>query len=238
MTDRMELLALADHARVDLEDASAEEILAWTAATFGDRWAVASSMQDALLVHLATRARPGVDVLFLDTGYHFAETIITRNFVELTYPIRLIDVRPRQSVAQQDAEHGARLYERRPDECCRLRKVQPLRQALGGYDAWVTAVRRDEGPTRADTPVVTWDEAFGLVKVNPLARWTQADADVYIERHGVLLNPLVPQGYPSIGCAPCTRAVAPGDDPRSGRWAGFGKTECGLHPATHHGGTT
>lgn len=238
MTDRMELLALADRARVDLEDASAEEILAWTAATFGDRWAVASSMQDALLVHLATRARPGVDVLFLDTGYHFAETIITRNFVELTYPIRLIDIRPRQTVAQQDAEHGARLYERRPDECCRLRKVQPLRQALGGYDAWVTAVRRDEGPTRADTPVVTWDEAFGLVKVNPLARWTQADVDAYIERHGVLLNPLVTQGYPSIGCAPCTRAVAPGDDPRSGRWAGFGKTECGLHPATHHGGTT
>lgn len=237
MTERLDLRALADRARVDLEDASAEEILEWTATTFGDRWAIASSMQDALLVHLASRARPGVDVLFLDTGYHFAETMITRNFVELAYPIHLIDVRPGQTVAQQDAQHGPRLHERRPDECCRLRKVEPLRQALGGYDAWVTAVRRDEGPTRAGTPVVTWDEAFGLVKVNPLARWTQDDVDAYVERHGILLNPLVPQGYPSIGCAPCTRAVAPGNDPRSGRWSGFDKTECGLHPATRGGGT-
>jgi phosphoadenosine phosphosulfate reductase len=235
MTYSIDLPALADRARVDLEDASAEEILAWTATTFGDRWAVASSMQDALLVHLASRASPGVNVLFLDTGYHFAETIITRNFVQRAYPIQLIDVRPRQTVAEQDAEYGARLHERRPDECCRLRKVEPLRQALGGYDAWVTAVRRDEGPSRAGTPVVTWDEAFGLVKVNPLARWTQADVDAYIERHGILLNPLVPQGYPSIGCAPCTRAVAPGSDPRSGRWAGFEKTECGLH-ASNRGG--
>jgi phosphoadenosine phosphosulfate reductase len=237
VTDQMDLPALADRAGVDLEDAPAEEILAWTARTFGDRWAVASSMQDALLVHLASRARPGVDVLFLDTGYHFAETIITRNFVERAYPIHLIDVRPRQTVAQQDAEHGVRLHDRRPDECCRLRKVEPLRQALGGYDAWVTAVRRDEGPTRAGTPVATWDQAFGLVKVNPLARWTQADVDAYIERHGILLNPLVPQGYPSIGCAPCTRQVAPGSDPRSGRWAGFEKTECGLHPGSRRGGT-
>lgn len=237
MTDRMDLPALAERARVDLEDASAEEILAWTARTFGDRWAVASSMQDALLVHLATQARRGVDVLFLDTGYHFAETIITRSFVERTYPIHLINVRPRQTVAQQDAEYGPRLHDRRPDECCRLRKVEPLRQALGGYDAWVTAVRRDEGPTRANTPAVTWDEAFGLVKVNPLARWTQADVDAYIEEHRLLLNPLVSQGYPSIGCAPCTRPVAPGSDPRSGRWAGFEKTECGLHPAIQGGGT-
>lgn len=237
MTDRMDLPALAERARVDLEDASAEEILAWTARTFGDRWAVASSMQDALLVHLATQARRGVDVLFLDTGYHFAETIITRSFVERTYPIHLINVRPRQTVAQQDAEYGPRLHDRRPDECCRLRKVEPLRQALGGYDAWVTAVRRDEGPTRANTPVVTWDPSFGLVKVNPLARWTQADVDAYIEEHRLLLNPLVSQGYPSIGCAPCTRPVAPGSDPRSGRWAGFEKTECGLHPAIQGGGT-
>ncbi|HEX7746092.1 MAG TPA: phosphoadenylyl-sulfate reductase, partial [Micromonosporaceae bacterium] len=173
----------------------------------------------------------------LDTGYHFAETMFTRNFVELAYPIHLIDVRPGQTVAQQDAQHGPRLHERRPDECCRLRKVEPLRQALGGYDAWVTAVRRDEGPTRAGTPGVTWDEAFGLVKVNPLARWTQDDVDAYVERRGILLNPLVPQGYLSIGCAPCTRAVAPGNDPRSGRWSGFDKTECGLHPATRGGGT-
>jgi phosphoadenosine phosphosulfate reductase len=237
MTDQLDLPALAERARVDLEDASAEEILAWTARTFGDRWAVASSMQDALLVHLATAARPGVDVLFLDTGYHFAETIITRGFVERTYPIHLIDVRPRQTVAQQDAAYGPRLHDRRPDECCRLRKVEPLRQALGGYDAWVTAVRRDEGPTRASTPVVTWDAAFGLVKVNPLARWTQADVDAYLEEHRLLRNPLVSEGYPSIGCAPCTRPVAPGSDPRSGRWAGFEKTECGLHPVTQGGGT-
>jgi phosphoadenosine phosphosulfate reductase len=230
--DAGDLRALADQAGRELEDAPAEEIVGWAAETFGSRLAVATNLQDAVLVHLVATARPGVDTLFLDTGYHFAETIGTRDAVAHTYPIRLLDITPQQTVAEQDAEHGPRLYERHPDRCCALRKVAPLRRALAGYDAWITGLRRDEAPTRAGTPVVGWDEAFGLVKVSPLARWTADDLAAYAARHHVLVNPLVADGYPSIGCQPCTRRVAPGEDPRSGRWAGLAKTECGLHPGT------
>jgi phosphoadenosine phosphosulfate reductase len=228
--DATTLRALAERAGRDLEDAPAEQIVEWAVDTFGSRLAVATNLQDAALVHLVAAIRPGVDTLFLDTGYHFAETIGTREAVAHTYPIRLLNVTPAQTVAEQDAEHGPRLYERAPDRCCALRKVEPLRRTLAGYDAWVTGLRRDEAPTRAGTPVVGWDEAFGLVKVSPLARWTADDLAGYAARHQVLVNPLVADGYPSIGCEPCTRRVAPGEDPRSGRWAGLAKTECGLHP--------
>ena len=201
----------------------------WVADTFGERWCVASNMQDAALVHLAGTIRPGVDVLFLETGYHFAETIGTRDAVAAVYPVNVVDVRPRATVAEQDAAEGPRLYERDPARCCALRKVAPLADALSGYDAWVTGVRRVDAPTRADTPIVDYDERFGLVKVNPLAAWTDSDLANYVDRHGVLVNPLVAAGYPSIGCAPCTARPLPGSDPRSGRWAGLAKTECGLH---------
>ncbi len=144
--------------------------------------------------------------------------------------VTVVDVTPRLTVAEQDAEHGPRLHDRDPAACCRMRKVEPLRGALAGYEAWVTGVRREEGPTRADTPLVTFDEQFGLVKVNPLAAWTFDEVVDHATEHRVPVNLLLSDGYPSIGCEPCTRRVEPGEDPRSGRWAGSSKTECGLHP--------
>ncbi|MGY1680858.1 phosphoadenylyl-sulfate reductase [Geodermatophilus sp. SYSU D01176] len=204
-------------------------VLRWAGETFGDDFAVTSSMADGLLAHLASRAVPGVNVVFLDTGYHFAETIGTRDWISGVMPITLVNVRPEQTVAEQDAEHGAELHQRDPDLCCSLRKVQPLAEALSGYVAWGSGVRRDESPTRAGTKVVDWDAKRGMVKVNPLAAWTQEHVDAYIAEHQVPVNPLQEIGYASIGCAPCTRPVAPGEDPRAGRWAGRGKTECGLH---------
>ena len=204
-------------------------VLRWAGETFGDDFAVTSSMADGLLAHLASRAVPGVNVVFLDTGYHFAETVGTRDWISSVLPITLVNVTPPQTVAEQDAEHGPALHDRDPDLCCSLRKVQPLAQALAGYAAWGSGVRRDEAATRAGTRVVDWDAKRGMVKVNPLAAWTQDDVDGYIAEHQVPVNPLQEIGYASIGCAPCTRPVAPGEDPRAGRWAGRGKTECGLH---------
>jgi phosphoadenosine phosphosulfate reductase len=143
--------------------------------------------------------------------------------------VTLIPITPTQTVAEQDAQYGPELHRRDPDLCCELRKVIPLRQTLVHYDAWATGLRRAETRNRAIAPVVGWDAKKGKVKVSPLARWTDDDVDRYIDEHGVLVNPLAYDGYPSIGCAPCTRRVAPGDDPRSGRWAGTAKTECGIH---------
>jgi phosphoadenosine phosphosulfate reductase len=225
----VDLKQLAWQAGRELESASTQEIVRWAVETFGARFAVASSMQDAVLVHLVSRLAPGVDVLFLDTGYHFAETLGTRDAVAATYDVNLITVTPRQSVTEQDAAHGPRLYDRDADLCCRLRKVAPLNRALANYDAWATGLRRAEAPTRADTPVVGYDTQRGKVKIAPIAAWTDADVERYITEHNILVNPLRTAGYPSIGCAPCTRAVTAGEDARSGRWAGSAKTECGIH---------
>ncbi|TQM09474.1 phosphoadenylyl-sulfate reductase [Pseudonocardia kunmingensis] len=225
-----DLRALAERGASELgPDATAQEVLAWAAATFDNRMIVASNMQDAVLVELAAKARPGVDVLFLDTGYHFAETIGTRDAVETVYDVRIVNATPEHTPAEQDSLLGKDLFAREPNRCCALRKVAPLQNTLAGYDAWVTGVRRVEAPTRAGTPLVTFDEKFGLVKINPIAAWSDEEMDAYIDEHGVLVNPLVAEGYPSIGCAPCTAKPAPGADKRSGRWAGTGKIECGLH---------
>lgn len=227
-----DLRGLAERGAADLgPDATAQQVLAWAAETFGERLIVASNMQDAVLVDLAATAAPGVDVLFLETGYHFAETIGTRDAVEHTYDVRIVNAQARRSVAQQDLEFGKDLFARDPGACCAMRKVEPLQETLAGYDAWVTGVRRVEAPTRANTPLIQFDEKFGLVKINPIAPWSDEDMDAYIAEHAVLVNPLVAEGYPSIGCAPCTAKPAPGADPRSGRWAGTAKIECGLHPA-------
>jgi phosphoadenosine phosphosulfate reductase len=204
-------------------------VLSWAGTSFGEDFAITSSMADGLLAHLASTAVPGVKVVFLDTGYHFAETIGTRDWIAGVLPITLVNVTPPRTVAEQDAEHGPKLHERDPDLCCSLRKVQPLAQALAGLAAWGSGVRRDESSTRAGTRLVDWDAKRGMIKVNPIAAWTQADVDGYIERHQVPVNPLFELGYGSIGCAPCTRPVAPGEDPRAGRWAGRNKTECGIH---------
>lgn len=221
--------ALATEAAAELEEATAREIIAWAAETFGDRLAMTSSMADALMVDLVSAVVPGIDVIFLDTGYHFAETIGTRDAVEASYDINLINVRPLRTVDEQDRELGPRLHGRNPGICCHLRKVEPLQRALEPYDAWLSGIRRDESATRRNTRVVEWNARKGMVKVNPIARWTQDDVDAYIDERGVLVNPLQFDGYPSIGCAPCTRRVEPGEDPRAGRWAGTGKTECGIH---------
>jgi phosphoadenosine phosphosulfate reductase len=223
-----ELERLADTAGRDLEDASAAEILQWAAGTFGTRFALSASMADGVLSHVAGQAIPGVDVLFLDTGYHFAETLGTRDAVDAIYPVNVRTITPELLVHEHEADYG-RLYETDPDICCAIRKVWPLERALRDYVAWGSGVRRAESRSRAHTPVVAWDARRGKVKVSPLARWTDEQVDAYVAEHGVLVNPLREIGYASIGCAPCTRPVREGEDPRAGRWAGSGKTECGLH---------
>jgi phosphoadenosine phosphosulfate reductase len=222
--------ALARRAAWRLEDASPQTIITWAARTFGARFAITSSLADAVLIDLVARNAPGTDVVFLDTGYHFAETLTMRDSVSATYRgrINLISVEPEQTVAEQDTEHGQDLFASNPDRCCFLRKVMPLDRALAGYDAWGSGLRRDDSFTRSRTPVVDWDRRNGMVKVNPLARWTQADVESYIERHGILTNPLLDDGFTSVGCFPCTRR-ATGDDARAGRWAGREKSECGIH---------
>lgn len=224
-----DLETLAANAAVELEDATATEIIRWASETFGDTLCLTSSMADALMVDLVSRVRSGVDVIFLDTGYHFSETIGTRDAVAAVYPINLVNVEPLRDVSEQDRELGPRLHGRNPGLCCHLRKVEPLRRALEPYSAWITGLRREDSATRNSVGVVQWDPRRRMVKVNPIARWTQGDVDTYMAEHGVLVNPLQYDGYPSIGCAPCTRPVATGADPRSGRWAGTGKTECGIH---------
>jgi phosphoadenosine phosphosulfate reductase len=224
-----ELRRLAEQAGRDLEEASALDILSWAADTFGSRFCVTSSMADAVVAHLASRARPGVDVVFLDTGYHFPETIGTRDAVAAVMDVTVLTLTPKQTVAEQDAQYGAALHDRDPDLCCALRKVAPLEEGLREYDAWATGLRRDESPTRAGTPVVGWDARRQKVKIAPISRWSQEDVEAYVAQHGVLTNPLLMDGYASVGCAPCTRRVLEGEDARSGRWAGLGKTECGIH---------
>ncbi|MBI3215651.1 MAG: phosphoadenylyl-sulfate reductase [Mycobacterium sp.] len=224
-----DLRALAEQGAAELDGATAEELLRWTDEHFAGHYVVASNMQDAVLVEMAAKVRPGVDVLFLDTGYHFAETIGTRDAVEQVYGVNVVNVRAENSVAEQDQLFGKDLFARDPGACCRMRKVEPLGKALAGYSAWVTGIRRVEAPTRANAPLISFDEAFGLVKINPLAAWSDDDMQDYINANGILVNPLVDEGYPSIGCQPCTAKPEPGADPRSGRWQGLAKTECGLH---------
>ena len=220
---------LAERANENLAGAPAEDVVRWAVQATRGQICVTSSMADAVIVDIVSRAAPGIDVVFLDTGYHFAETIGTRDAVAAVYPVSVISVTPAQSVADQDHELGPRLFERDPDLCCRLRKVEPLERVLAPYGGWITGIRRDETAARRDSQLVEWDSRRTMIKVNPIVDWSQDQVDAYMAAHNVLVNPLVTQGYPSIGCAPCTRPAQRGQDPRSGRWAGTGKTECGLH---------
>ncbi|MDQ3735139.1 MAG: phosphoadenylyl-sulfate reductase [Actinomycetota bacterium] len=221
--------SLVQHAAVEFEGADASHVLAWAATIFGRGVAVAASMQDAVVPHLVSQAIPNVDVLFIDTGYHFGETLRTRDRVARELPITVVTLRPSRTVAEQDAEFGPRLHERDPDVCCFLRKVNPLAEALQGYTAWVGGGRRADSPTRAKLPVVSWDNDHDMVKISPIVAWSDADVEAYQEEHGLPRHPLISDGFPSIGCAPCTRRVQPGEDPRAGRWAGHAKTECGIY---------
>lgn len=212
-----------------LEGADPLTVLGWASRAFGKSLAVTAAMGDTVLAHLASRAAPGTDVLFVDTGYHFIETIGTVDAVRSTYPVRLLSITPKESVAEHEAARGV-LHRTDPDACCAMRKVAPLNRALGGYRAWATGLRRDESPTRGETPTVSWDGRRGLLKLAPIAGWTEEDVEAYAKEHPDLItNPLLMDGYRSIGCAPCTRAVVEGEDARAGRWAGRSKTECGLH---------
>ncbi|WP_343599065.1 phosphoadenylyl-sulfate reductase [Mycobacterium sp.] len=220
-----ELRELAARGAAELDGASATDLLQWTDRTFSGKWVVACNMQDAVLVDLAARVRPGVPVMYIDTGNEFPETLGMRDAVAATYDIELITLHPEPAVL----DLGTSLCQTDPTECCRLRKVVPLTNALRGYSAWVTGLRRVDAATRADAPLVSFDEKFTLVKVNPLAAWSDQDMADYISEHNVLVHPLVDEGYPSIGCKPNTTKPAPGADKRSGRFAAFNKTECGLH---------
>jgi phosphoadenosine phosphosulfate reductase len=220
---------LAIEAAGRLESASAEAILEWGVGTFGERLCVASSMNDGVLAHLAGRVMPGVRVLFLDTGYHFVETLGTRDAVDASQPVDVLTVSPSLSVREQDERFGLALWSRDPDLCCSLRKVQPLATALASYDACATGIRREHGGTRSARPVVGYDERSATIMLAPLARWTQADLDRYGAAHQVIVNPLRFDGYSSIGCWPCTRRTLAGEGSRDGRWPGSAKTECGIH---------
>ena len=219
------LMHLAHHAGVALEGATPQEIIRWAHDRFGQRFAVAASMADGVMAHLAGTVAPGVRVIFLDTGYHFAETLGTADAVEATLPIDLVRVTPHLTVCEQDAAFGEDLFARDPDLCCAMRKVAPLTKALAPYVAWASGLRRDESETRANVRVVEWDERHQMVKINPIAAWTQDDVDRYTHDNNVLVNPLISEGYGSIGCAPCTRK----GEGRDGRWLGMPKIECGLH---------
>jgi phosphoadenosine phosphosulfate reductase len=212
----------AELAEIDaeFESAPASKIVQWAADHFGPHMSLAASMTDAVLIDLAVKVAPAIEVVFIDTGYHFPETLETVETVRRRYGLnlRIMTVAP----------HAEELWKVDPGNCCSAVKVGQLDRALAGKAAWMSGLRRDEAESRANATIVGRD-LRGLVKVNPLANWTEADVEDYIERHDVPVNPLTLQGYPSIGCMPCTQPVAPGEDPRSGRWAGRDKTECGLH---------
>lgn len=222
------LLELALDWGTKLESASAGEVLEWGEEYLHTPLAVTLSMQDTVLAELAARHAPSAELIFLDTGYHFPETLQVAEQVDQRYSNRLLSIVPTQSISEQDASEGQDLYKTNPARCCELRKVQPLAAMKGSYEGWVTGLKRVDAPTRKNTPVLEIDKT-GRIKLNPLAAWTDADIDNYIREHDLIVHPLTKQGFPSIGCATCTAKVAAGADPRSGRWAGQEKTECGLH---------
>jgi phosphoadenylyl-sulfate reductase (thioredoxin) len=214
-----------------LEGRDAGEILEWAARRYAPRLAFATAFgpEGIVLLDVVARRRLDVDVFTIDTGLFFDETYALWRQLESRLGLRIRAVRPPLRVEQQAARHGDALWLRDPDRCCSLRKVEPLREALRGHDAWISAIRRDQTPERASAKVVERDRRHGLVKVNPLASWSARDVWAYLRGRDLPVNPLHERGYPSIGCRPCTGPVAAGEDPRAGRWRGREKTECGLH---------
>ena len=215
------LLELALDHGPSLEKLSAGEIIEWGAEHLGTNLAVTMSMQDTVLAELAARHAPDADLIFLDTGYHFPETIEVADAVDKRYPNRLLRIQPVAGAVPE-------LYKTDMTACCAQRKVEPLARMKLPYEGWVTGLKRVDAPTRKNTPVLEIDKT-GRIKLNPLAAWTDDDVDQFIEDNDLIIHPLTKAGFPSIGWAPCTNRVAPGADPRSGRWAGAEKTECGLH---------
>lgn len=225
-----ELKRLSD----SFESKQPQDVLAEAITRFAPKVVVACSFgaEDVVLVDMVHRLDPSVPLFYLDTDFLFPETYETRDRIIQQYalkPAQVIQVKPLLTPEQQAAQYGQALWSTEPDRCCQLRKVEPLTRVLTGFDAWITGIRRDQAPTRANAGFIEWDGKFRLVKVNPLARWTWNDVWTYIKVYEVPYNPLHDRNYPSIGCTHCTAPVAAGEDPRAGRWKNFTKTECGLH---------
>jgi phosphoadenosine phosphosulfate reductase len=212
------------------ELSSVEEILQWAVERFSQRLVMTSNFgaEGVVVIDKLARIAPQTPIIYLDTGFQFAETDILKERLRTLYDLNIIEQRAALSVTDQNRIHGERLFERDPDLCCRIRKVEPLADSLKGYEAWIAALRRDQSPTRANIGIIEWNARHGLVKINPLAGWTRKDVWDYIVRNRLPYNPLYDDGYTSIGCAPCTRRVAAGQHERSGRWDGQ-KLECGIH---------
>ena len=216
-----------------METSAPQEILRWAVETYGSALTMATAFgaEGCALLAMLSEIPGGnaVRIFNLDTGYQFRETLELRERIREKYGIEVELVHSVETVAEMEARFDGPIYGKNPDECCRLRKIVPLRQALVGYDAWISAIRRDQTPDRAQAGIVERDRKFNLMKISPLANWTKRDVWNYITANDVPYNPLHDQGYPSIGCWPCTRAAQQGADDRSGRWAAFAKSECGLH---------
>lgn len=222
--------ALIQQKAVELESASPEDILKYAVETFPNiTFACSFGAEDVVLVDMLQKVKPGTDIFYLDTDFHFKETYETRDKLAEIYGINFIEARPQLTPEEQAAKHGEELWKSEPNLCCNIRKVEPLTEILSKYDAWITGIRRDQAPTRANAKKIEYDTKFGLVKFNPIADWTSEDVWNYIRANNVYYNPLHDNHYPSIGCEHCTRQVMPGEDPRAGRWSGNEKTECGLH---------
>ncbi len=216
------------------EAKSPQDVLAYAIEKYHPKIVLACSFgaEDVVLVDMAHRINPLVPMFYLDTDFLFPETYATRDRVIEQYglkPVQVIQVKSLLTPQKQAESYGDALWTSNPDQCCQLRKVEPLTRVLKGYSAWITGIRRDQAPSRASAGLIEWDQKFRLVKVNPLARWSWTDVWSYIKIYEVPYNPLHDQDYPSIGCTHCTKPVMPGQDPRSGRWQGSAKTECGLH---------
>lgn len=227
----VELLADLESASRSLESAEPREVIRWAHERFGERLTMATAFgpEGCAILHWIAEVAPSMHVFNLDTGYQFKETLELRDRIEQRYGIRVRLERPDSTVAEYERTHGGPLYRIDPNRCCGDRKIAVVRRVLAGFDAWMSGIRRDQSPDRAAAPIVGWDEKFGVVKISPLANWTKKQVWDLLVREEVPYNPLHDQGYTSIGCFPCTRAVTFGEDERAGRWSGTAKTECGLH---------
>jgi phosphoadenosine phosphosulfate reductase len=226
-------------ANAALEGKAPQDILRWAVRRFHPRVTMGTAFgaEGCCLLHMIAEIEPSMHVFNLETGYQFPETLALRQRIKERYGITVELVRPELSVAEYEAEHGGPLYTIRPDQCCHDRKILPLRRVAARHDAWISGIRRDQTEHRAAADVVQWDKKFGLVKINPLLSWTKQDVWAFVAKHDVPYNPLHDQGYPSIGCWPCTSVVHSGEDDRAGRWCGRLKKECGLHVIEHEGGS-
>jgi len=222
--------ALVTQKAVELEDATPEAIIEYAVQTFPNiTFACSFGAEDVVLVDMLQKISPKTDIFYLDTDFHFKETYETRDKLEEIYGLKFVRVAASLTPEEQVEQFGAELWKSDPNQCCNLRKVTPLTGILSKYDAWITGIRRDQAPTRANAKKIEYDVKFGLIKFNPIASWTSEDVWNYIRSNNIYYNPLHDNNYPSIGCEHCTRQVMPGEDPRAGRWSGTDKTECGLH---------